>query len=494
MRIACLAFVLVASFGVVAPSSAASEPVPARYLNEVFADVQVTKDIVFGQAVNDKGENQILKLDLYQPADDSLTDRPVVVWAHGGAGTGGSKREDRAVSHSMAFAKRGWVVASVDYRLQSKFFPSQCNFHDFCNAVSPFVHLRIKEAQQDVQAAVRWFRANTETLRIHPEQIVTAGHSFGTVLALLANFEPDPFSTPVSPLLVPNTSNPGFGSHVAGAMATSGGMHEPLEIGPGEPPIIMWTNLLDPDGAFATSTMPCVVTMAAGNICDLNVIPASGHGVEAALSMPKTSAFFCEHVIKTCATKATSLNLGTTPSSGQITDPIEVEATLTSEGQPLADREILFKLGSASAVTATGSDGVARATITPAAPAGPADLIATFSEEDSFAGSTDTAAFDVAREGTVLTYEGATRATGENVLVAARLLEDDGPAIAGAPVTFEVNGTSTTVPTDDAGRAATTVAVPDHGRSQQVVVTYPGDGTYVDGRTSATVTWGGGGG
>ncbi len=187
---------------------------------------------------------------------------------------------------------------------------------------------------------------------------------------------------------------------------------------------------------------------------------------------------------------ATSLSLDAS-ASGQITDAIPMKATLTSGGLALANKRVTFAIGSRSAEATTDPDGVAEATLTPSAPAGLAEIVATFEGDGTYAGSRAASPFDVLLETAVLAYGGETRATGETVNASVRLVEDDGPPIAGAPVTFEINGEQTTVLTDGGGVGRASLAVPDHGRSQEVVVTYPGDDSYVPAETSATVTWGG---
>ncbi len=201
-----------------------------------------------------------------------------------------------------------------------------------------------------------------------------------------------------------------------------------------------------------------------------------------------------------CWRQPTELTLGSVPEWGQITDAVPVSAALISGGLPLAGRRVTFQLGAAGVEAVTGADGVAVATITLTAPAGLTELIATFSGEQSssdpsvnagYAGSRDVAPFDVARESTVLTYEGETRAKGEMVHAIARLMEDDGPPIAGATVTFEIKGRPTTVLTNSEGVATATLAAPEHGRSQEVVVNYSGDDSFAAASTTATVSWGG---
>ena len=72
-----------------------------------------------------------LKLDVYVP-DDATTPLPLLVWLHGGGWSEGSK----ALCPGLFFSGRGYVVASIDYRL---------------TGVAPF------PAQiEDCRAAIRW--------------------------------------------------------------------------------------------------------------------------------------------------------------------------------------------------------------------------------------------------------------------------------------------------------------------------------------------------
>lgn len=275
---------------------------PTPYVDEVFDTVEVTRGIVFADGVRDyRGQSWALRLDLYEPSEDD-DGRPVLVWAHGGAGIGGRRDEGNAVGWAEAFARRGWVVASVDYRLYGQELPEQCNVHDFCRAVNPEVDARIKEAAEDVRAAVRYLRVHSDELGIDPDRIVTGGFSYGTVLALLTSFQPGSID-----VAFPNTANPGVSSHVAGAVTDSGGMHEttsidqpPPPLGTGEPPMIGWAWALDRDGAAALTALPCQQTRALGNTCDLHLLDSDlelRHGVGAAIAAAETARFFCEHAI-----------------------------------------------------------------------------------------------------------------------------------------------------------------------------------------------------
>ncbi len=103
-----------------------------RYLDEVFDDVTVTSDVVYGQNITVITALQglppmmeDLKLDIYEPAGDSETNRPLLLAFHTGnflppyvnGGALGTKTDNYIVEMCTRYAKMGYVVASVDYRL-----------------------------------------------------------------------------------------------------------------------------------------------------------------------------------------------------------------------------------------------------------------------------------------------------------------------------------------------------------------------------------------
>ena len=56
----------------------------ARYRYRIFDEIQVESGVVYGSNVGSSGANVVLDMDVYQPSNDDVTDRPVVVVAHGG--------------------------------------------------------------------------------------------------------------------------------------------------------------------------------------------------------------------------------------------------------------------------------------------------------------------------------------------------------------------------------------------------------------------------
>ena len=155
----------------------AQEPcATGRYSTEIFPTVTTTTDIVYGSNTSFNGATTSLKLDFYEGTGDSETERPLIIWAHGGSFLGGSKTDNDVATLSQEFAKRGYVCASIDYRLG--FFPI-----DSANAVKAVVR-----AVQDMKAAIRFFykdRADgTNLYKIDTNNIFVGGSSAGAITAL----------------------------------------------------------------------------------------------------------------------------------------------------------------------------------------------------------------------------------------------------------------------------------------------------------------------
>jgi para-nitrobenzyl esterase len=147
-----------------------------RYATDVFSNVTLTSNITYGSNLNFANSNTSLKLDVYEPTGDTEVARPLIVWVHGGSFLGGSKTDGDMVALSNAFAKKGYVCASIDYR--TGFFPI-----DSANAVKAVVR-----AVQDLRASVRYFykdRADgTNAYRIDTNNIFVGGSSAGAITSL----------------------------------------------------------------------------------------------------------------------------------------------------------------------------------------------------------------------------------------------------------------------------------------------------------------------
>ena len=131
---------------------------PLRYRDDIFTNVTTTTNITYGSATNQLGQVQSLELDLYRPAGDAVTSRPAIVWIHGGGFSGGTKTSPDIVTQAQAFARKGYVNVSIEYRLVA----GGCS----AGGVSQACLQAIVDAQHDAQAAVRFLRANASTYGI----------------------------------------------------------------------------------------------------------------------------------------------------------------------------------------------------------------------------------------------------------------------------------------------------------------------------------------
>src|SRR3977135_4003950 len=116
--IACLAFA-VSGCMLVIPTG----PAPLRYRDGIFPGVSITKDVTYGSAVNQQGQNVTLTLDLYQPTGDNVTSRPAIVWVHGGSFCCGDRTSGEIIDEATTFAKKGYVNVAINYRLD----PNGCS-------------------------------------------------------------------------------------------------------------------------------------------------------------------------------------------------------------------------------------------------------------------------------------------------------------------------------------------------------------------------------
>ncbi|MES2704743.1 MAG: T9SS type A sorting domain-containing protein [Bacteroidota bacterium] len=183
--------------GLLLGAGAANAQCPAgRYTTELFPTVSLDS-VVYSVPYS-------LKMDIYQPVGDALPARPLIILGHGGSFIEGTRSSDVTVdSLCVRFARRGYVTASIDYRLTT-----------FANMVSPDSTVPIDEvakAMSDGKAAIRYFMkdaATTNTYKIDTNNIFIGGNSAGAVLYMHVGYLGDISECP---------------PHIATAMAANGG-------------------------------------------------------------------------------------------------------------------------------------------------------------------------------------------------------------------------------------------------------------------------------
>jgi acetyl esterase/lipase len=125
--------------------------------------VGIEHDVVFGT-----GGGRELRCDIYTPPGDP-TRAPCVILVHGGAWRIGDRSQLRG--YGILLGRIGYVCVAPEYRLTPE-SPWPAQIHD-------------------VNAAIRWVRANDERLGIDADRIAIEGNSAGAHLALLAAGTPD---------------------------------------------------------------------------------------------------------------------------------------------------------------------------------------------------------------------------------------------------------------------------------------------------------------
>jgi para-nitrobenzyl esterase len=233
-----------------------------RYRDQVFGTVDTTTDITYGSAPDAQGNPVALKLDLYQPAGDSVTKRPALVWVHGGGFTMGDKASGR--SRATFFARLGYVAVSINYRLLS---PDGCGGNP---SPTPICQQAALAAQHDAQAAVRWLRANAAAYRIDTSRIAIGGGSAGAVTSLLVDWRPeDPGES----------GNPGHSSEVRAAVSVSGGTPTNEFIDAGDKPALFIHGTADPVVPYQWAVQNAAAMYNAGILTVLQPLEGAGHGL-----------------------------------------------------------------------------------------------------------------------------------------------------------------------------------------------------------------------
>jgi hypothetical protein len=149
-------------------------------------------NVTYGSALNFNGEVDSLHMDIYLPDCDDATHtskRPLLMWIHGGSFIAGSKDDVSIQAMCKSFAKRGYVTASIDYRLG---FVSdegnwQCNYPNyscvFATDSSEWARSYYRSIQ-DGKGALRYLINRHQEFRIDTNNVFVAGESAGSFVAL----------------------------------------------------------------------------------------------------------------------------------------------------------------------------------------------------------------------------------------------------------------------------------------------------------------------
>jgi len=263
------------SFGLIASSTllAQSDCDGTRYRTlDLFPDVDVTTGITFGSNAALGGGNATLRLDVYEPAGDTRTDRPVVVVAFGGSFISGSRGDVASVCR--IFAKMGYVAIAPDYRI-GFFLPNQVT-----------TTLAVFRGAHDMKAVVRFLRKSVATegnpYGIDAERIILGGISAGAISAIHAAYLDKTSEIPAYMEndtaglggIEGNSGNLGYSSRPLAVLSFSGTIGDSAWIEPGDLPIVSIHEELDgtvPYGTQEVSVLGLATGLVASGSRDIHV-------------------------------------------------------------------------------------------------------------------------------------------------------------------------------------------------------------------------------
>ncbi len=168
----------------------------AQIYTQAQYEVDITTDVIYGTAENFAGTEEILLMDIYKPKNDLNCEKPVMIFVHGGAWVTDSKENESMVYMSTELAKRGWVVANINYRLgtnkaeeyEANLFCT--NFTEPCAFNSDTLEMERANfrAMQDAKGAIRFMKSRNAIDSTDINNVFMAGESAGGFISLSAGF------------------------------------------------------------------------------------------------------------------------------------------------------------------------------------------------------------------------------------------------------------------------------------------------------------------
>ncbi len=176
----------------------------SRYTTAIFDSVIKHANVQYGSAQvwNIPYNNTDLFMDIYEPANDTVSNRPLMIWVHPGGFLLGDKEADDMVALCDSFARKGFVTASIGYRLGF-------------NPLSASSAVRaVYRGTQDTRAAIRFLKEFASTYGIDTNFTFLGGSSAGAFATLHTAYLTDNEA--------PSDIQGGFGYPALGCLDCSG--------------------------------------------------------------------------------------------------------------------------------------------------------------------------------------------------------------------------------------------------------------------------------
>lgn len=209
-----------------------------RFEKDIFDHLKIHHDVTYGRNTTMQNKTINLKMDIFEPEEDTALLRPLVIWAHGGYFCFGDKSNFHGLCDFVGH--KGWVSASIDYRKwRKRQMPNQLEYTE--TAI---------RATHDMHAAIRFFKADAagkNLYKIDTHKIFVGGYSAGGVMAAQVAYldlmEEAPSN--IQTLLKRNggvTGNSGHSKHtssIAGSIVIAGAIYDKNMIKEGAHPAFL---------------------------------------------------------------------------------------------------------------------------------------------------------------------------------------------------------------------------------------------------------------
>jgi len=176
----------------------AGQTKPVQYRDTVFSSVRVESNLAYRSPLPAGKAGKAYRFDLYEPGNlgasgsgdlplfgtilpatvAGAAGRPLIIWMHGGGFRFGSRKARGARFWCTSFARRGYLCASIDYRMTVK--KTLTRFPALVKGCSLAV--------EDAREAVAYFKAHYKTWNIDTNRIILGGNSAGGIVALQAAY------------------------------------------------------------------------------------------------------------------------------------------------------------------------------------------------------------------------------------------------------------------------------------------------------------------
>jgi acetyl esterase/lipase len=214
------------------------------------------------------------RLDVYRPAARPPGRRPLLVWVHGGGFRVGTKDAPRTATMALAFARRGYAVAAIDYRLLAS---ATCAGPPLG---SPRCVAAARAAAADARLALRFLRASAGRWGIARNRVAIGGSSAGAIASLLVGTRPRP------------------GAEVRAVVSVAGALPASSGLTPGDPPTLFFNGSADRMVPFRWARRTAAALDGCGVPVRRHVFRGAGHDLWAhreAIAR-EASAFLAEHL------------------------------------------------------------------------------------------------------------------------------------------------------------------------------------------------------